>query len=138
MSSGYMENLQICLSVPILRVVVLAPGLLTMATMAERLPVAFVPEERRITTMRDDMINVGRFHIPFLLHALHTQRMRCQVTFPGFLPSGTIPTLRGGAHLFRVLAGMLVTVFLSPGYQPRTAGMGAGMVWKMRHKLLDH
>lgn len=54
--------------------------------MAERLPVIPVPEENRITSVRFDVIDVGRPHVLPFLQALHTERVRFEVLLSGSPP----------------------------------------------------
>ena len=59
----------------ILRRLILPPRLDTVMAMAQGLPVAPVPEELLITTVRNDVVDVRCFDVPAFLHALHTQRV---------------------------------------------------------------
>lgn len=72
---------------------VLRPGLDAVMAMAERLPVAPVPEERLVSPVRNDMVNVCGFHKFPILQALHTQRMRTQILFSRLLPLAAVPAL---------------------------------------------
>lgn len=60
---------------------------------AQRLPVAAPPEQRLITSMRDDVVNDrGRCHLTISL-AHHAERMLTQVLSPGLLPLVAIAAL---------------------------------------------
>lgn len=72
---------------------VLRPGLDAVMAMAERLPVAPVPEELLISPVRNDMINVCGFHKFPIFQALHTQRMYTEILLAGFLPFAAIAAL---------------------------------------------
>ena len=57
----------------ILRRLILPPRLDTVMAMAQGLPVAPVPEDLLITTVRDYMVNIRCLHVSAFLHALRTQ-----------------------------------------------------------------
>ena len=84
----------------ILRRLILPPRLDTVMAMAQGLPVAPVPEELLVTTVRNDVIHVRRLNVPSFLHALRTQRMRLKVLLPGFLPRTAIASARSRPYLF--------------------------------------
>lgn len=66
-----------------------------MAALAEGLPVAFIPEEIFISTVREDMVNnCGRRELAVSL-TLDAQGILPQVSFPGRPPSGVITTICG-------------------------------------------
>ena len=67
-------------------VMVFSSSLHAVAAVAERLPVAPVPEQYRVASMRNDMINVCRFHIAIQLQALFAKRVCLQIFLPGFPP----------------------------------------------------
>ena len=52
---------------------ILPPRLDTVVPVAQGLPVAPVPEELLITTVRDYMVNIRCLHVSAFLHALRTQ-----------------------------------------------------------------
>ena len=54
---------------------ILSPGLPRMAPVAQGLPVAPVPEQFHVATMRNDMIHIRCLHVPAFLHALCAQRV---------------------------------------------------------------
>ena len=97
----------------VLRRLILTPRLYAVVAMAQGLPVALVPEQLRITTMRDDMVNVRCLHIPAFLHALHTQWVFLQEGFSGFLPSTAVASTRSGTYLLGVQYFVTVTILLS-------------------------
>ena len=69
---------------------ILVAGLLTVTGMTKALPVALVPEQRVVSSVRLDVIDIGRLDVAALLHALHTQWMRLKVTLAGSVPCRTI------------------------------------------------
>ena len=108
------------------RCLILTSRFHAVVTVAQGLPVALVPEQLRITTMRDDMVNVRCLHIPAFLHALHTQRMCLQESFSCFPPSTAIASTTCTPHFFRMHWLMYLTVFRSIGNQRSAAWMFAG------------
>ena len=97
----------------ILRILVFPFCLLRVAAVAKRLPVALIPEEFRITTVRDDMIDVRCLHVPSFLHALHTQRMHLKILLPGFLPRTAVASARSRPYLFWMHRLVSVAILLS-------------------------
>ena len=87
-------------SVMILRRLVLSSRLHAVMAMTQGLPVAPVPEELLVTTMRNDVIDIRCLHEPSFLHALHAQRVCLKVLLPGFPPSRSVTSPRCGPHLF--------------------------------------
>lgn len=73
-------------SILVLRGVILVSSLDAVVTVAEALPVALIPEENTVSSVRLDVIHIGRLDVAPLLQALHTQRMRLKVTLAGFVP----------------------------------------------------
>lgn len=78
---------------------VLSTRLAVMALLAEGLPVAPVPEEGLVSTMRSDVVDhrclgVARWR---LLHTLHTQWVALKVTLALPLPPTAVATPRCGA-----------------------------------------
>lgn len=59
-------------SILVLRGVILVSGLDAVVTMAEALPVALIPEENTVSSVRLDVIDIGRLDVAPLLQALHT------------------------------------------------------------------
>lgn len=97
----------------ILRRLVLSSRLHAVMAMTQGLPVAPVPEELWVTTMRNDMINVRRLHEPSFLHALHAQRVCLKVLLPGFLPRTAVASARSGTYLLGVHRLVSVAILLS-------------------------
>ena len=82
-------------------------------TVAERLPVGPVPEQLRITAMRDDVVHVRRLDVPSFLYAHDAERMLLEEKFPCFPPGETIAAFGGGPYLFRMLPGVFIAVLTS-------------------------
>ena len=97
----------------ILRCLVLSPRFYTVVTMAKGLPVAPVPEELLVTTMRNDVIDIRCLHEPSFLHALHAQRVCLKVLLPGFLPRTAVASARSGTYLLGVHRLVSVAILLS-------------------------
>ena len=105
----------------------------TVMPVAEALPVALMPEQHVVSPMRFDVIHIGRLDISSFLHALHTQRVRFQITLTGFVPCGTVASTACGACLLRMEGTMLLTVFCSVRNKCCTAGMLAWRVGSVGH-----
>jgi hypothetical protein len=66
-----------------------------MAPLAQRLPVLFIPEQRIIPAMGNDMVNHGRWHQVSRAKTRHAQRMLAQKACPRTLPFCIVTSLRG-------------------------------------------
>ena len=97
----------------ILRRLILPPRLDTVMAMAQGLPVAPVPEELLITTVRNDVIHVRRLNVPSFLHALYAQRVHLKVLLPGFLPRTAVTSARCGTYFFWMHRLVSVAILLS-------------------------
>ena len=122
-------------SILVLRYVILVSGFDAVVSVAEALPVALIPEEHAISSVRFDVIHIGRLDVTAFLHALHTQWMRLKVTLACFVPCGAIAAAACGTSVFRVEGTVLVTVFRTVRYERRTAGMSARGLWSAWHRL---
>ena len=116
----------------ILRSAVFASGFPVMAGLAKSLPVAFIPHQVRITTVRNDMVDHGRRREPSLCFATHTQRMPAEVHLAEPLPPAAIATLSGRRSVW-VQGLMLCTV--QTVCQIGTAGVLAWFQCLPRHKV---
>ena len=121
--------------ISIFRIVVLIPGFDRMMPMAQRLPVLLIPEQFLISTVRDDMIYIGRLHVSAFLHALHTKRMGFQIFLSGFLPSAVVSSPCRTPVFFRVEALMLFAILRPIRNESRTTGMAAGSFAPIRHSV---
>jgi hypothetical protein len=104
--------------------------------MAERLPVALVPEERLVSSMWYDVVHVGGLDVLAFLHALHAERVRLQVTLACLLPCPAVSTGTGAPYLLRMERLVYLTVLGTVRNQRGTAWMTAGGVWSIRHFIL--
>ena len=120
------------MSIKILRVTVLTSGFPVVAGLAKSLPVAFIPHQMRITTVRNDMVDHGRCREPSLCLATHTQGMPAEVRLAEPLPPAAVATL-GGRRSVWVQGLMLCTV--QTVCQIGTAGMLAWFQCLPRHKV---
>ena len=119
-------------SVGVFRSVVLVSGFPVMAGLAKSLPVAFIPHQMRITTVRNDMVDHGRCREPSLCLATHTQGMPAEVRLAEPLPPASVATL-GGRRSVWVQELMLRTI--QTVCQVGTAGMLAWFQCPPRHKV---
>ena len=114
------------------RSVVLVSGFPVMAGLAKSLPVAFIPHQMRITTVRNDMVDYSCCCEPSPCHTLHAQRMLPQVRLAEPLPLAAVTTL-GGRRSVWVQGLMLCTV--QTVCQIGTAGMLAWFQCLPWHKV---
>ena len=101
------------MSIMVLRRLILSPRFHAVMTVTQSLPVAPIPEQLHVTTVRNDVVDVRCLHVRPFLHTLHTQRVHLQVLLPGLSPSCSVASARSGPHLFRVHGLMLLAVLLS-------------------------
>ena len=119
-------------SIPIDGILVFCPCLAVMAGLAKSLPVAFIPHQMRITTVRNNMVDHGRCCEPSLCFAPHTQRMPVEIRFAESLPPAAVSTL-GGRRSVWVQGLVLCTV--QAVCQIGTAGVLAWLQCLSRHKV---
>src|SRR5690606_96839 len=74
-------------------------GLARVALVAQRLPVALVPEERHVAPVRDNVVNVSRRHKLPLLFALLAPRMKLEEQRARPLPPVVVVRLRPLAEI---------------------------------------
>ena len=122
-------------SVLVLRGVILVSGLDAVVSVAEALPVALIPEENAVSSVRLDVVDISRLDVPPLLQALHTQRMGFKVTLSGFVPCSAISSASCRACLLRVERTVLVTVLRAVRNESRAAGMPTWCVRSAWHRL---
>jgi len=75
---------------PILRIVIFISGFDAVMPMAKRLPVTLIPEELVISSMRDDVVNVGCLNVLAFPHALNAQGVCLKVSLACLLPCSAI------------------------------------------------
>jgi hypothetical protein len=112
----------------ICRCLVLIPSLLIVASLTERLPVVSVPEELRITSVRNDVVNdrCPRVLWRILLKTPDAQRMRAKELLRLPCPSAVVATLAGRSRLIYVQWLVLVAVLLTRFDQGTAAWVFAG------------
>ena len=119
------------MSIKILRVTVLTSGFPVVAGLAKSLPVAFIPHQMRITTVRNDMVDYSCCCEPSPCHTLHAQRMLPQVRLAEPLPLAAVATLGGRRSVW--VQGLVFVAVRTLG-QSRTAGMLARFQCLPRHR----
>ena len=117
-------------SIPIDGISVFCPRLAVMAGLAKSLPVAFIPHQMRITTVRNDMVDHGRCREPSLCFAPHTQRMPAEVRLADTLPLAAVATLSGRRSVGVKRLVLLAVLVLG---QIRTVGVTAWAFTLPRH-----
>ncbi len=120
-------------SVLILDVPVFRHRLMIMASLAKGLPVLFVPEQFRITTMRLDVVDDRRGNEASLFFAADAPGMTFQEELPGLLPLSPVTACLCTGPVALALPFMFFTIFSPIGYQPGAARILAGRLWSSRH-----
>ena len=108
---------------------------MVMTTLAQGLPVSFVPEQIRVAAMRLDMIYYSCRNEPSLFLAKDAPRVSFQKELPGFLPFPSIATQHGVFPFALALLFMFVTIFSPIRYQPRTSRILARCLRSSWHKV---
>jgi len=126
------------LSVLVLRGVVFVSGFDTVVSVTEALPVALIPEQYTVSSVRLDVIDIGCLDITPLLHALHTQWVRLKVTLAGSVPCRSVASAACGTCVLRVEGTMLVTILGAIGNERSTAGVSAWGIRSLGHWLHLH
>ena len=96
--------------------------------MAKRLPVALIPEELLVSSVRGDVIDIGCLDVLAFLHALHAQGVRLKVTLACLLPYSAVASACCRPHLLRVQWLVRLAVLLPVRNEGSTAGVTAGCV----------
>lgn len=122
-------------SVAELLVSILGHRFRVVAMLAERLPVAPIPEQFLVTTMGNDMVNHRGTNILTTGKATDTQRVCLEEGFALLPPSAAVSTLASGSCRFRVQGFVFLAVHRAVGNESCTAGVLAWCVRTMRH---DH
>lgn len=100
----------------IFRILIFVPGLDAVMAMAERLPVTLVPEELLITSMWNDVVDVGCLDVLAFLHALYAEGMGLKVTPACSLPCLAVASAAGTPHLLWVQRLVCLAVLCTVGY----------------------
>ena len=107
------------------------PGFPVVTPFAKRLPVALVPEQYLVSSMRLDMIH-NRCRRQFSCPLTHyAKRLLCQELLSCLLPTITVATLNGTSSVTDVQFGMLAAVTIVR--QLRATGMFAWFLRSFRH-----
>ena len=114
---------------------ILVSGFYAVVSVTEALPVALIPEENAVASVRFDVIDIGRLDVASCLHALHTQRMRLKVTLAGSVPRCAVASAACRPCVLRVEGSVLVTVLAAVRNKGCTAGMPAWCLWSAWHCL---
>ena len=114
-----------------------ASRLLVMVALAQALPVAFIPEQLPVATMRNDVIDYSRRSQLVLFHAFHTQRISGEESLSRCPPPGVIsPSIRTPAQPVTAPRHMIFAEYLAHLAEARASGIAAGPIWFLGHILL--
>ena len=69
------------------RIMILRHSLSIMTGFTKRLPVALIPEQFLISSVRNDMVHHRRLLVTIPLQAPYAEGMKLQETKPGFVPT---------------------------------------------------
>ena len=120
-------------SVMVGRSAVLASCFDVVMVFTKALPVALIPEQLLVATVRYDVIHHRGLGIPSQLYALHAQRMALEIGFTRLLPSAAVASLGCGARHLRVKRQVLCTVQPAGFHQLRATGLTARHFRSVRH-----
>lgn len=107
-----------------------------MAALAKGLPVLFVPEQLRITTMRFNVVDNRRRNEASLCFTANAPWMTFQEELSCLLPLSAVTTRLCTGPVAPALPFVFVTIFSSIGYQPGAAWILAGRLrssWHLHH-----
>ena len=104
-----------------------------MVPMAKRLPVALIPEEDAVTSMRNNVVYVCCLDVLAFLHALYAEGMRFEVLLPYLLPRSAVASVAGAAYLLWVEGLVRLAVLRAVGHEGSAAWVAAGCVGTRRH-----
>lgn len=124
-------------SIMICRCLVLIPSFLIVTFLAERLPIRSVPEELRIATVRNDVVDHGRPRILWrvLTHTPHTQRTCLEELLAFLLPAAVVSSPAGRPALVLVHGLVFLAVLLARFHQLAAAWVAARYLWLSWHRL---
>ena len=100
---------------------------------AQALPVALIPEQLLVTTVRNNVMHNRCFGIASLLPAFRTQRVALKERFACLLPAAAIAALCGRPCYLRVERLVLFTKLCPRLNQFWTAGVSTRNSWSLRH-----
>ena len=122
-------------SVMIRRVAILSPRLPVMASLAQRLAVRSVPEELRVSSVRNDVIHNRCRSCNTLLQALLTEWMELQELLALSSPTAVVSFRGSGSCSLRLHLLVFLTVLLPCRDEVRAPRMPAGNLWCVWHRL---
>lgn len=123
------------LSIVVILVSILRHGFRIVAGFTQRLPVLLIPEELRITSMGNDVVNNCCWHSLSLALAANTQRVGGKKQFPCPLPSAVVAFFLGGLGIVCVERCVFLTVPCAIRDKPAAAWVLAWCVGSVRHGL---
>ena len=115
------------------RPVILPPSFPVMTRFTEWLPIAPIPEQFLVTTVRNNVIHNRCFGIASLLSAFRTQRVALKERFACLLPAAAVAALCGRPCYLRMEMLVFLAKLCSRLNQFRTAGMSTGDSWSLRN-----
>ena len=108
-------------------------SLLVMAAFTQGLPVVFIPEQRPVAPVWDDMVNHRCGSKPAILPALRAQRMLLQQGFSGSAPLGVVPSgICAAAHPVGTVLPVIPAIHAAVT-KVGTTGKPAGPSGRSRH-----
>lgn len=108
---------------------ILPSGLSVMASFTQWTPVAPVPEQLLIATVRNNMIHHRGLCVSAVLPALLTQGVRLEELFGCLTPCAIVSPSAGRPYFLRVLGSVFLTVLCSCWDESRTARV---LAWCVR------
>ena len=115
------------------RPVILPPSFPVMTRFTEWLPIAPIPEQFLVTTVRNNVIHNRCFGIASLLSAFRTQRVALKERFACLLPAAAVAALCGRPCYFRVERFVFLAKLCPRLNQFWTAGVSTRNSWSLRH-----
>ena len=92
---------------------ILGTSFFAVVAVTERLPVALVPKQDWITTVWNNVVDVGRFDVPAFPQAFNTKWVRFQIQLPGSSPRTAVSSAGSAGPVALVLDSMFITVLRS-------------------------
>ena len=92
---------------------VLGTGFFAVVAVTERLPVTLVPKQDWITTVWNNVVDIGRFDVPAFPQAFNTQWVRFQIPLPGSSPRTAVSSAGSAGSITFVQGSVFITVLRS-------------------------